>query len=93
MALPTTNPGLSTNTSVDSGVPGTRADLSQVAGTSATVVGQTAFLASQPGGATVTCNLATDVLIWRADGALWDDTQQCFLPPYIYQLGPTPRKQ
>lgn len=33
-----------------------------------------------PSLSTATCNLATDTLIYRADGGLWDDTQQCWVP-------------
>ena len=82
-------PAPATNSAIDGGVAGSRPDL--VPRTSS-VVQNTAFAATTPAGAAVTCNLATDTLIWRADGCLWDDTQACWLPPYIYQLGPTPRK-
>lgn len=39
-----------------------------------------------------TCNLATDTLIFRADNALWDDTNQCWIN--IDQIGfpATPKK-
>lgn len=33
-----------------------------------------------PSLSTVTCNLATDTLIFRADGGLWDDTNQAWVP-------------
>jgi hypothetical protein len=33
-----------------------------------------------PSLSTVTCNLSTDTLIYRADGGLWDDTNQCWVP-------------
>lgn len=85
MALPTQPTGINYNNSSA----GYRADLSPQ---SIAVVGNTAFVAANTSGGAVTCNLATDTLIYRADGCLWDDTQSCWLPPYIYQLPPTPRK-
>ena len=33
-----------------------------------------------PSSSTVTLNLSTDVLIFRADGGLWDDTNQAWVP-------------
>jgi len=33
-----------------------------------------------PSLSTVTCNLSTDTLIYRGDGGLWDDTNQCWIP-------------
>jgi hypothetical protein len=33
-----------------------------------------------PSLSTVTCNLSTDTLIYRADGGLWDDTNQAWIP-------------
>lgn len=56
------------------------------------VVGKTNFLAQNTTGGAVTCNLATDTLIYLPEGGVWDDTQQCWVPPYMLNLGPTPRK-
>lgn len=55
---------------------------------------QTSFKAVTPGvgGSGVTCNLATDTLLWRADNSLWDDTQQCFISIDLMGAGPTRRK-
>lgn len=33
-----------------------------------------------PSMSTVTLNMSTDTLIYRADGGLWDDTQQAWVP-------------
>jgi hypothetical protein len=33
-----------------------------------------------PSLSTATCNLSTDTLIFRGDGGLWDDTNQCWVP-------------
>lgn len=40
-----------------------------------------------PSLSTVTCNLATDTLIFRADGGLWDDTNQAWIPIDRVSLG------
>lgn len=56
------------------------------------VVGKTNFLAQNTTGGAVTCNLATDTLIYLPEGGVWDDTQSCWVPSYMLNLGPTPRK-
>lgn len=56
------------------------------------IVQNTAFKAQNTSGGAVTCNLATDTLIYLPEGTVWDDTQQCWVPPFMLNLGPTPRK-
>ena len=43
---------------------------------------QTALVVALPAPSlsTVTCNLTTDSLIYRADGGLWDNTQSAWIP-------------
>lgn len=55
----------------------------------------TAYLSSAPGpsGAGKTCNLTSDTILYRADGAIWDDTQGCFISVDITSRRPTPRLQ
>lgn len=54
----------------------TRADVANASFT------QTALVVALPAPSlsTATCNLTTDTLIYRADGGLWDDTQQAWVP-------------
>jgi hypothetical protein len=33
-----------------------------------------------PSLSTVTCNLATDTIIYRADGGFWDNNNSCWVP-------------
>lgn len=57
------------------------------------IVAATAFTgAVNTTGGAVTCNFATDTLIYLPEGQVWDDTQSCWVPQYMLQLGPTPRK-
>lgn len=44
------------------------------------------------GTANVTANLTTDTLLYRADGGIWDDTQQAWVSVDLTNVGPTPRK-
>lgn len=39
----------------------------------------TAYKAVNTSGGAVTCNLSTDTMIFRGDGAIWDDTQSCWV--------------
>lgn len=85
MALPTSPTNLSTNGGSTYGYPSLN--------TTAGIVPVTAFTGAQntTGGA-VTCNLATDTLIYLPEGGVWDDTQSAWIPSYMLQLGPTPRR-
>lgn len=40
----------------------------------------------------VTCNFATDTFLFRGDGGIWDDTQQCWINPDTFLASGTPRK-
>ena len=54
----------------------------------------TSFAAASPtiGTANLTCNLTSDTLLFRADGAIWDDTQTCWISIDKTNVGPTPKK-
>ena len=42
--------------------------------------------------ANVTCNFATDTFLYRGDGAIWDDTQQCWINADTFASSGSPRK-
>jgi hypothetical protein len=41
--------------------------------------------------ANVTCNFATDTFLYRADGSIWDDTQQCWINADTFAASGSPR--
>lgn len=43
-------------------------------------------------GSATTANLATDTIIYRADGGIWDDTVQAWIPVDKTNVNMTPRK-
>jgi hypothetical protein len=86
MALPTSPTNQSTNGGSTYGLP------EIVSARASAVVGKTNFVAQNTTGGAVTCNLATDTLIYSPEGTVWDDTQSCWVPSYMLNLGPTPRK-
>jgi hypothetical protein len=42
--------------------------------------------------ANVTCNFATDTFLYRGDGSIWDDTQQCWINADVFGASGSPRK-
>lgn len=62
--------------------------------TTNTLPQNTALVVAAPtiGVANKTVNLTSDTMLYRADGGIWDDTQQCWISVDLGNLSPTPRK-
>lgn len=100
MALPTLTDVLINGTATGSApradlLPNGLAFTSGVAGQATNTLPQnTSITLAAPtiGVANKTCNLTSDVLLYRADGGIWDDTQQCWISVDLTNISPTPRK-